>query len=108
MYLWISIIFISFISCIDGLRWRMTATPDINTCKNCMYFKSAPASLQLHTEYNSKWNKCQKFNDYVDYCRVEEALCGPSGKHFLHKNYTDSFIDIYEAYADFLFKSKTE
>jgi len=106
MYLWISIIF--FIYRVYGLRWGINMNHATNSCKNCMYFKSAPASIQLHTEYAFKWNKCQKFNDYTDYCRGEEALCGPSGKHFLHKNYTDSIIDIYEAYADFLFKSKTE
>ena len=74
-------------------------------CKNCIYFKPAPSSLRLHTEYAYKWNKCTKFNDYTDYCRKEEGLCGPEAKCFINK---DSFVDVYTTYIDLLVKINNE
>jgi len=77
----------------------------MHMCKNCVHFK-APPNLPHHTDYNSAWSKCQRFNDYADYCRKEDGLCGKSAKFFIHKDYSDSLIDIYTEFLHLISKEK--
>lgn len=84
----------------------ITSVYGTNICKNCIYFKPAP-NLKHYTDYNIKWSKCHKFNDYTDYCREEESLCGATAKSFMHKDYANSLIDIYVEYADLILKKKS-
>ena len=65
----------------------------IPACRNCVFYKSDPSSIQ----FASTFNRCEKFGeknivtneiryDYADLCRTNESKCGQKGLHFKEEN----------------------
>lgn len=76
---------------------------NINSCRNCVYYK--PYSFS--GDYTSKLSNCQKFGskdiitdkisyDYADLCRKDETKCGEQGKYFEKESNVELKILIYK------------
>jgi len=63
---------------------------DYPSCKNCIFYKPSG----LNNDFLSTFNKCKQFGtknvvtdeityNYADMCRIDENLCGKSGKYYV-------------------------